>query len=312
MHTNWFFIALIPAILWSIVNHIDKYILSKHFKGNGIGGIFLFSSLFSVIVLPCIVFLIPVYFLNISLLKGSILLFVGIINAIAFYLYLKALNEEETSIVIPLLQMIPVFAYLLGYPILGEILSTQQLMSAAVVMLGVTVLSLDFDIDNHKILVRKKILMLIACSSLLFALHDVLFKKFTTESSFLVSAFWQHAGLTVTGIFVFIFSKRYRDQFKTIFKQNTVKILSLNIISEFLYILGNLANSFATLLAPVALVLVVSSYQPLFVFIIGTALTIFLPNISSEKLSLKHLIQKLLSIIIILIGSYFLYSSSIN
>jgi drug/metabolite transporter (DMT)-like permease len=312
MHTNWFFIALIPAILWSIVNHIDKYILSKHFKGNGIGGIFLFSSLFSVVVLPCIVFLLPIYFLNISFLKGLILLFVGIINAIAFYLYLRALNEEETSVVIPLLQMIPVFAYLLGYPILGEVLSVQQLMSAAVVMLGVTILSLDFDLDNRKILVRKKILTLIAYSSLLFALHDVLFKRFTTEDSFLVSAFWQHAGLTVTGVVVYLFNREYREQFKTIFKLNTAKVLSLNLISEFLYILGNLANSFATLLAPVALVLVVSSYQPLFVFIIGTVLTIFLPNISTEKLSLKHLIQKLLSIIIILIGSYFLYFSSTN
>jgi hypothetical protein len=132
----------------------------------------------------------------------------------------------------------------------------------------------------------------------------------TTESNFLVSAFWQHAGLTITGIFLFIFHPKYRNQFKEIFKINHAKALSLNIASEALYILGNLANSFATLLAPVALVLVVSSYQPLFVFIIGTVLTIFIPSISSEKLTLKHLIQKILSIVIIIIGSYLLYSSS--
>lgn len=310
MHNNWFFIALIPPILWSIVNHIDKYLLSKYFKGNGIGSILLFSSLFSIVVLPCIVFFTPISFLGISFGKAIFLLIVGVINALAFYLYLKALNEEETSVVIPLLQMIPVFGYFLAYPILGEVLSTQQVLFAMVVLLGISILSLDFDLDNRRISVRKKVLLLVFASSFLFALHDVLFKRVTTESSFFVSAFWQHAGMTVTGIFVFIFHKKYRHQFIETFKINKTRGISLNIVSELLYILGNLANSFATLLAPVALVLVVSSYQPLFVFVLGILISILLPSVSTEKMALKHLVQKILSIIIIIIGSYFLYSSS--
>jgi hypothetical protein len=144
------------------------------------------------------------------------------------------------------------------------------------------------------------------------ALHDVLFKTVTTEKSFLISAFWENAGLVVAGITVFIFHSKYRKQFKEIFRLNNTKALSLNITSEVLYTLGSLANSFATLLAPVAVVLVVSSYQPLFVFIIGIVLTTLIPSIVSEKLALKHLVQKILSIVIIIIGSYLLYSSSFN
>jgi drug/metabolite transporter (DMT)-like permease len=283
MHPNWFLVALIPPILWSVVNHIDKYVLSKHFKGGSLGGMFLFSSLFSIVVLPCLLFFTPISFLNIPLGTIFFLLLLGTINAAAFFLYLKAINEEEASVVVPLLQMIPVFGYFLGYPILGEVLSSQQILSALIIILGVSILSVNFDIDNNRLTLRKRVLLLVGGSSFLFALHDVLFKTVTTEKSFLISAFWENAGLVVAGITVFIFHSKYRKQFKEIFRINNTKALSLNITSEVLYTLGSLANSFATLLAPVAVVLVVSSYQPLFVFIIGIVLTTLIPSIVTFK-----------------------------
>lgn len=312
MQFNWFLISLISPIVLSVVNHADKYLLSKHFKGRGIGSIFLFSSLFSIVVLPLIVIFGHVEIFNISILDALCLLFIGMLNPIAFYLYLKALSKEETSVVIPLLQMIPVFGYFLSYPILGEILTTQQLLASLLVILGIVILSIDFDIDN-KISIKKQVLVLIALSSFFFALHDVLFKAVViNDGSFIISTFWQYSGLTILGILVFSFNSVYRNQFLDIFRTKNYKILSVNIGSEVLYILANITNNFATLLAPVALVLVVSSYQPLFVFIIGILLTIVVPSIGIEKITLKHLVQKLLSIIIIIIGSYFLYASSIN
>lgn len=312
MHSNWFLIALISPVLLSIVNHADKFLLSKHYKGRGIGSIFLFSSLFSVILLPILIFVGHVQIFSISIFSGICLFFVGMLNAVAFYLYLKALNHEETSVVIPLLQMIPIFGYFLSYPILGEILTTQQLLASLLVIFGIVILSIDFDIDNN-ISIKKKILLLVTLSSFFFALHDVLFKYFAVnDGSFLISTFWQYSGLAVLGLAVFTMNPTYRRQFLDIFRQKGYRVLSINLGSEILYIIGNLANNFATLLAPVALVLVVSSYQPLFVFIIGTFLTLVIPSISVEKISLKHLFQKAISIIIIIIGSYFLYSSSIN
>lgn len=309
MHSNWFFIALLPPILWSIVNHIDKFLLSKYFRGRGINTIFLFSSLFSLVVLPCIAFFTPASFWDISMGKVFFLLAVGVLNATAFYLYLKALNEEETSIVIPLLQMIPVIGYFLAYPILGEVLSSQQVLYALIVILGISILSLEF--ENHTITLRTRVFALVFASSFLFALHDVLFKKVTVESNFLTSAFWQYSGLSIVGIIIFICSSTERNRFIKIFTKVDRTGLGLNIASEVLYICGNLANSFATMLAPVALVLVVSSYQPLFVLILGTILSVFLPAISSEKITRAHLFQKISAIVIILIGSYFLYASSL-
>lgn len=307
--SNWFFIALIAPILWSIVNHIDKHLLSRYFEGKGVGAIVLFSSLFSVFILPIIAFFHHSQIFSLPFFDLLSLLFVGLLSASAFYFYLRAMDIEEASIVVPLLQLIPVFGYFLSFLILGENLSTQQVMYSLIIIAGIAILSVEIDIENN-FLFKKRVVYLVALSSFLFALHDVLFKKIAVQDTFWVSAFWQYAGLTLFGIFTFFLSKNFREEFIKMIKGHNLNILSLNVVSETLYIMGNLANNFATLLAPVAIVLVVSSYQPLFVFIGGVFLTIFLPKIITEKISKKHLIHKLISIIIIIIGSYLLYFSS--
>jgi drug/metabolite transporter (DMT)-like permease len=47
---NWFLIALIGPVLWALVNHIDKYIISKYFTGRGVGSLVLFTSASGLII----------------------------------------------------------------------------------------------------------------------------------------------------------------------------------------------------------------------------------------------------------------------
>ncbi len=307
--SNWFIVALVAPILWSIVNHIDKYMLAKFLKNRGVGALLIFSALSSVIVLPFIIFFRHSEILGISGIDVLILIFVGFLSAVAFCFYLMGMEMEEASIVIPLFQLVPVFGYFLSYMILGESLSTAQILSSLLIMSGVVILAIDID-EEKKIKLKTKILVLIATSSFLFALHDTLFKKVAIVESFWGSVFWQYLSLTIFGLVILVTIKRFREDFKIMFKNTGRKIFSLNIMSELIYILGNLTNNFALLLAPVAIILVVSSYQPLFVFLGGIFLTIVFPHISTEKISRKHLTHKLISIIIIIIGSYFLYSTS--
>jgi len=304
--SNWFLLALIAPILWSIVNHIDKYMLSKYLKDRGVGALLIFSALSSVLILPIIAFFYRSEIFNISGMDFLILIFVGFLSSGAFYFYLAGMEMEEASIVVPLFQLIPVFGYFLSYLILGESLNTYQILAALLVMSGIMILSLEIDEEN-KLKFKTKVLI----SSFLFALHDTLFKKVAIVENFWVSVFWQYASLTIFGLLILVGIKKFRKEFFGMFFNNMgKKIFFVNIMSEILYILGNLANNFATLLAPVAVVLVVSSYQPLFVFIGGVLLTIFLPKIATERISRKHLFHKLISIIIIIIGSYLLYTTS--
>ncbi len=308
--SNWFLIALIAPILWSIVNHIDKYMLSKYVKERGVGALLIFSALSSVIILPFLAFFYRSEIFNVSNTDFLILLFVGFLSAGAFYFYLKGMEMEEVSIVVPLFQLIPVFGYFLSYFILGESLGIAQILSCLLVMSGIIILAIEIDEENN-LKIKTQVLFLIGASSFLFALHDTLFKKVAIVESFWVSVFWQYVSLTVFGLLILFCIKKFRKEFFSMFSSNMGgKVIFANITSELLYILGNLSNNFATLLAPVAVVLVVSSYQSLFVFIIGILLTVFLPKIAMEKISLKHLAHKLISILIIVIGSYFLYATS--
>lgn len=307
---NWFYLSLVAPIVWTIVNHFDKYLLSRVFKNNGTGALFIFSGLFSIFVTISIILFFDSSVLSLPLRDILILLVTGSLNGFAFYLYLYVLNTEETSIVVPLLQLTPVFTYLLGYIVLGEVLTSQQLIASLIVLCGVLLISIDLDIDN-KVGIKHSALGLVALASLLFALHDVLFKFIAVKDSFINSTFWQYLGVTCVAVCTFIFSKKYRDQFLQMVRLNNFKIISLNISSEILYITGNLFSNFATLFAPVVLVSVVGSYQPLFVFTVGILLTVFLPKIADEKITIRHLLQKLVSIIIIIIGTYLLYSSSV-
>ena len=56
---NWFLIALIPPAVWAATNHFDKYLLSKYFKGGGVGALMVFSSMIGVLLLPIIYILHP-------------------------------------------------------------------------------------------------------------------------------------------------------------------------------------------------------------------------------------------------------------
>jgi drug/metabolite transporter (DMT)-like permease len=306
---QWFFIALLAPVFWSINTHFDKFILSKYSKGRGVGSVFLFSTFFSVIFSAVIfIFKHDEIILNSSFHNFLLFLIPGFLSALGFYFYLQSLRKEESSIVVALFQTSPVFAYFLGYIFLGEILTLNQIFAALVVLIGAGILSFDIEEIESKIIIKWKMVGFILLAALSFAFNDVLFKKFTIyQGSFVTSLFWQHIGIFIIGLSFFLFSKYLREDFFSLIKDSRAKIFVLNGFSEFFYALGGLLSNLATLFAPVTLVLVVNSYQAVFTFIIGISLTIFLPHIITEKISKRHLIQRILAIVIILLGSYFLY-----
>lgn len=307
--SNWFFIALIAPVLWSIVNHIDKYLLSRYLKDRGVGAILIFSCLSSFLILPAIILVFHSQIFNFT--AGYLFGFasLGFLSTIAFFFYLKAVDIEEVSIVIPLFQLMPVFGYFLSYLINGESLNTQQILASLLIIFGVIILSFEIDVEN-KLKLKKKILLFVILSSFLYALNDTLFKKIAISESFWITVFWQYIGLVLFGLIIMVLSKKFRQDFKDmIFKSNSIN-LSLNFLSEILYIAGNLCSNFAMLLAPVAIVMIISSYQPVFVFMIGIFMTMFFPKIITEKITTGHFFHKFISIIIIIIGSYLLFLAS--
>lgn len=303
---TWFLIAIIGPVLYAMTNHIDKILLEKYFKEGGVGTLILFSSLLSALAIPFL-FLGDPTVLDVDLFNVFILGTIGLINIMLLWLYLMALKDDEASIIIVFYQLVPVIALILGYFILGEVLTKIQLIAMAIIILGTSIVSFDVNSDN-KFKLRTKTIYYMTGASFLWALSGVIFKYVALEENVWRSLFWEHVVLVIVGAIIYFTIPTYRKHFKLAIKNNSKSILVLNFTNEALFLLGNFAVAFAYLLAPVSLVLLTESFQPIFVFIIGLFLTLFFPHISSETINLKHFVQKLFAIIITGIGTIILLS----
>ncbi|MFZ3015417.1 MAG: DMT family transporter [Minisyncoccia bacterium] len=301
---TWFLLALIGPFLYALTNHIDKILLEKYFKKGGVGTILLFSSLLSIFALP-FMFLADRSVLAVDGKSIFVLAVVGTLNVLVLWCFLVALKKEEASVAVVFYQLVPVFAYILGYFILGETLTKLQLIAMAITIFGASIISFEIDSENKFKLRRQTILPMLA-ASFFWAMGGVIFKAVAIEENVWRSLFWEHIMLTLIGIGIFVFARSYRMNFISAIRSNSKRILSLNILNESLYILGNITFAFAYMLAPISLVLLTESFQPIFVLIIGIFLTVFFPRITTEKIQAKHLWQKIIAICITGIGAYLL------
>ncbi len=300
---NWFSIAFIGPVLYAVSNHIDKYILEKFVKGGEAGAIVVFSSLFSVITLPLIYIVEPGIFL-LDFKKAFILSLNGTINIICLILYFKVLRDNDTSLVIPFYQTIPVFGFILGYFVLGEVLTVGQISSCLLIILGSIILS--FDLTGKLITIRTKVVILMLLGSCLFAINGVVFKLIAVQEGFWVAAFWEFAGKVLIGVLFLFLLPSYRKGFLSLLKSGSFPVLLLISFNETIFLIADGATIYATLLAPITLVMAINGFQPVFVFAFGIILTMFFPKILRESLSKNILYQKISAIGIITAGTFIL------
>jgi uncharacterized membrane protein len=302
---SWFFIALIGPFIYTIANHTDKFLISKYLKGGKVGSLIIFSSFFSVVALPVVIFFKP-DILNVSFLQAVMLAVNGMLIVFSVLFYFYALSYDDASSVVPFYQTIPIFAFILGYFFLGETITVGQGVASFVIILGALVLSFDLGVGARRF--KKEVVLLMLGASLLYAINGVIFKFIAIDSGFWISTFWGLFGKIILGLGFLLFVPIYRNQFLAMVKENNFAVLGLNSLSETMFILGEGVTQYATLLAPVALVLLVNSFQPVFVFVTGIALAIFLPQISSESIKPRVLAQKFFGIGLIVAGAYFIAS----
>ena len=72
------------------------------------------------------------------------------------------------------------------------------------------------------------------------------------------------------------------------------------------FITGKIAFNYVSLLIPITLAWVGVGFQPLFVLLYSVVLTVFFPHIGEEKVLGRHLIQKAVSVGVMLLGAYIL------
>lgn len=300
----WFFFTLIAPFLYAVTNHIDKVLLEKYFKHGGVGTLILTSSLLSALALPFLYLADPTL-LQIEPVHVLALVLVGILNILVLWLYFLALKDDEASVVVVFYQLVPVFGYLLGYILLGEVLTLMQVIAMAIVIFGTTIISFEVDQEN-RFTVRKRTVGYMLAASFFWASESVVFKAVALEEEVVRTLFWEHLVLVLIGILIFLCVRSYRKHFLSAIRDNSTAIIGLNFTNEILFIVASVIFGFAYMMAPISLVLLANSYQPIFVLAIGVAMTLLFPTVVVEKVHARHLWQKGLAIAITGIGTYLL------
>jgi drug/metabolite transporter (DMT)-like permease len=298
---SWFFIALWAPLLLACANHNDKFLLSRYLTERSIGSIVIFSSLFSGVAIP-IILLVQRGVYDVSLVQGSALVATGILSVFAAVCYLHALDIDEASFVTPFYQTVPIFAYFPGYFILGETITVAQGLGSFVIIFGARALSFEFGVRGMRF--KRTVVALMLGASVLSAINGVIFKLIAMDKGFWVSLFWGFVGQVMAGLAFLTCVPSYRRDFLGLFKQQKAAAVGLIAFSKTLFGISEAVTLYATLLAPVALVLLVNSFQPVFVFILGILLTLFVPGATKESLGRRKMLQKGVGIGLLVIGGY--------
>jgi drug/metabolite transporter (DMT)-like permease len=291
---SWLAFAFAGPILWAISTHFDKYLVERYFKDANVAVLLVFTALMGVVTLPVIWFYRPDT-IALPVSDIGVITFSGLLYMGALYFYLQALQAEEASVVAPFFQASPLFAYALGFIVLGERLSALQLLGGALTVGGTLLLSVRFG-GGSRVKTRLVVLMLACAFSL--AMTSLIFKIFAVRDEFWSTTFWTFAGQALFGIAILLFPAN-RSQFTHLLRTNTSALLGVNATNELVNLGGGLSARYALTLAPLSLVQAITSTTTLFVFLFGIVLSLVAPSLGREELGGRELARKFVSAVLI-------------
>jgi uncharacterized membrane protein len=295
----WLIFAFSGPILWAVSTHLDKYLVEKYFKHSNVAVLLVFTALIGLFTLP-FVWLLDPDVVGVSLANAALMAFSGVLYMGGMLLYLQALQSEEASAVAPFFQAAPLIGFVLGYLVLGEVLSPAQMAGGALVIGGTILVSLRSDRQRTRLKLRLAALMLSA--ALVLALSSLIFKLFALRADFWPTTFWMFVGEALFGA-ALLAVPSYRRQFIDLTRSNPGAVLSVNAANELINLGGGLGNRFALVLAPLGLVQAIGSTTTLFVFGFGVVLSLFFPRLGRENLARGELLHKGLAAVLVAAGA---------
>jgi drug/metabolite transporter (DMT)-like permease len=291
----WCFYALLGPAIWALLNHLDKYLLGRFFKQDAAGPVLVVFTGFAGIVLAIAILLFGPPVFALAPWQAFLLVAAGVLLVASYVPYMIALQRDEASIVASLYRLAPLFVFALSYLVLGESLRPRQIVGGLVTIAGSILLIVDLDRGRRGLNLLTFFLMCTAC--LMSAGSAVLFKSIALQSSFWSAAYWQYIGAGIFSIVLIGGMPSYRRALLAIMRsRNAYALVSFTLGGEALNLLANLAVGFAGLMAPLALVSLVTGLHPLFLLAYGILFTVFFPEFGREHVTRQHILQKAIAI----------------
>ncbi len=294
----WLLFSILAPLLWAVGNPIDGALRRNWIKDD-----MFMTGLFALTKLPVAIGFMVIFGQGIVLGWPFFwMFFAGIIWMLGFVFYYKAMQIEEVSRVVLFLQFQPIIIFIIGAMMLGETLSFSQFIAFLLIFSGSILAAIKKSESKWHF---SKAFLFIFVADIIWALADVMFKKFAVYfpnfwSAFAVDLF----GSSILGLFLF-FLPKYRIVFKNF--RLPIRGWSMLFISATVGTIGSLAFAYALILGKVALTSVIMGIQPFFAFIFALLLHFFFKEIPRESIAKANLLVKLFSFVLIVSGLVYLY-----
>lgn len=292
---SWLIFALLAPVLWGFSNVLDAAIRRNFVKNDSAMTVFL-----ALTRLPFIIAFFLIAGAKIPPTQAIIFIIIGgILWMLPFIFYYKALEFEEPSRVVLLMQTAPIFVLIISFFAIGETLAIYQLSAFILIIIGGIFAAIK---RLQGIWKFSRAFWLILLASALWAASDVIFKKFEPEFFGFLSAFaFYFLGSFLTAPLLLIAPPNREKIFKS-FSGLPARAWTLLIIDQISGISGSLSFAYALTLGKASLTSVIISIQPLFVILFSMILAKFIKEIAAEDLSKTTLIFKGASLLFILAG----------
>jgi drug/metabolite transporter (DMT)-like permease len=296
---SWLLITILAYFLLAFSAMGDEYLLNG--KPNPKNYSFYTGALgvLTLLLIPFVGFTMP------SLPLLLLALVTGVIFIIANFFYFTALEKFELSRVSPAIGgLLPVFTFIIVlFPNGSNSLSPAQIIAFVLLVLG----SIFITLKAGKSFSPKG-LLIAGFSALLFAITFVLSKHVYSGMPFWSGLMLMRVGSFLLAIWL-IFTKEVKDELfhkKPTFQKKTGFIFILNQIAG---ATGYIFQSWAVALVPLAFLPFINALEGIkyvFILIFVPIIAKFAPQLSQEKNSVKSIIQKSISIILIIVGLFLL------
>ncbi|MFA5135657.1 MAG: EamA family transporter [Patescibacteria group bacterium] len=288
-----FFLALLAGFIWSCGNVLHKLLASKLIR----------SPFFMLLIFSSVagIFGIILFALEPVMMRGYDLLLAiaaGVLYFGAAFLYLYAMKTEEASRVVPLFSIGTVLIVLFSGLFLGEVFSVRQYTGIFLVILGSAVISIESHIFSF---LKSRLLGIMVAAGILFAFNALLVKVLLRTHSFM--QVFSHVSF-VEGIAGAMLAFMLLPALRRTLRRISVRHVVLNACAEAASIGGELIYTIALSLWYLALVETVASLQYAFIFLWGIALSKYRPQVLSERVSGRLMLQKGAAILLIIAGIY--------
>lgn len=294
---NWIVLSLASALFFAVISALDKILIQKYMPSFRV-----FIVLVGLCQFGLAIVAVPFAEFSGYGFDTTLISFVsGVLSGIYLAMMFWVMRTQDVSRVVPVTSTHTIFVAILAMVFLQEYISALAWGGIVVTMIGAALMSLgptmrESERDQNQIIP----FLLLLVASFAFGLSQFLSKVVAEDIDIWSLFMWRAVGMGITLGGCLFRPRILPDLIKTI--RSPVPI-GLTVLTEGVLVLGAvILTLWAIYSGPVSLVVTVMAVRPLFVFILGIALSLGISRVLDEPLEGKILVAKLVAIVLTIGG----------